>query len=188
MDCIHRPYGNEATLGCDRGHRHSGRLGTYNMSGRQPQQHPEADRTIQPPIPFAPRSPPPLPGTLVTTRSAQKVPIAKHPPTRSREEQARQQRLEVERALLSVDDARRFRAYRQLLPALIKLDPAAVEQLIASWPDGPAREELLRNTAHAWSNVSVDEAVDWASGATNSLHALRQCRRKPRPRMLPARP
>lgn len=55
-------------------------LATYNMSGRQPQQHPEADRTIQPPIPFAPRSPPPLPGTLVTTRSAQKVPIAKHLP------------------------------------------------------------------------------------------------------------
>lgn len=139
-------------------------LATYNMSGRQPQQHPEAERNIQPPVRSAPRSPPPSPGKLVTTKAVQKVPTTKHPPARSREERARQLRLEVERALLSVDDAQRDRAYRQLLPALIKLDPAAVEQLIASWPAGPAREELLRNTAHAWSTVSVDGAVDWAAG------------------------
>jgi hypothetical protein len=161
-------------------------LAMYNMPGGQPRQHTEADRSVPRPVRFAPPSLPPSPENLVTTKLAQKVPTTGHPVTHSREEQARKLRLEIERALLSVDDAQRDRAYRQLLPALIKLDPAAVEQLVASWPASPAREELLRNTAHAWSNVSVDEAVDWASGATNSLHALRQCRRKPRPRRLPA--
>ena len=137
-------------------------LATYNMSGRQPQKHPEAERNIQRPARLTP--PPPSPEKLVTTRPAQKVPTTEHPLSRNREEKPRQLRLEIERALLSIDDARRDRAYRQLLPALIKLDPAAVEQLVATWPASPAREELLRNTAHAWSSVSVDGAVGWASG------------------------
>lgn len=137
-------------------------LAMYNMSGRQPQKHPEAERNIQRPARLTP--PPPSPQKLVTTKSAQKVPTTERPLSRNREEKARQLRLEIERGLLSVDDARRDRAYRQILPAMIKLDPAAVEQLVASWPAGPAREELLRNTAHAWSSVSVDGAVDWASG------------------------
>ena len=106
---------------------------------------------------------PPSSGNLVTTKLAQKLPTTAHPLARSRAEQARQLRLEIERALLSVDDARQERAYRQLLPALIKLDPATVEQLVANWPVSPAREDLLRNTAHAWSGVSVAGAVDWAS-------------------------
>ena len=137
-------------------------LAMYNMSGRQPQKQPEAERNIQRPARLTP--PPPSPEKLVTTKSAQKAPTTERPLSRTREEKARQLRLEIERALLSVDDARRDRAYRQLLPALIKLDPAAVEQLVATWPASPAREELLRNTAHAWSSVSVDGAVDWASG------------------------
>jgi len=128
---------------------------TYDLSGGRPPQ-----RTV--------RSPPPAPKNLVTvntTKLAQKAPTTtEHPLTRSREEQARHLRLEIERALLSVDDARRERAYRQLLPALIRLDPTAVEQLVASWPAGAARDELLRNTAHAWSTVSVDGAVAWVSG------------------------
>lgn len=128
----------------------------YDMPGRHTQQHP---------VRSAPPSLPPSPEKLVTPRLAQKVPTAERPVTRSRsrEEQVRQLRLEIERGLLSVDDGRRDRAYRQLLPALIKLDSAAVEQLVASWPAGQGREELLRNTAHAWSTVSVDGAVDWAS-------------------------
>lgn len=142
-------------------------LAMYNMPGGPPRQHPEAERNVQRPVRFASPSPPPSlppsPENLVTTKLAQKVPTTGHPITHSREEQARKLRLEVERALLSLDDAQRDRAYRQLLPALIKLDPAAVEQLVASWPASPAREELLRNTAHAWSAVSVDGAVDWAS-------------------------
>jgi hypothetical protein len=92
------------------------------------------------------------------------MPTTGHSPSHSREEQARHLRLEIERALLSVDDVRRERAYRQLLPALIKVDPGAAEQLVASWPAGPVRDELLRNTAHAWSTVDVDGAVAWASG------------------------
>jgi len=136
----------------------------YNMSVRPP--HPEAERNIRAPVRFAPPSPPSSPENLVAPKLAQKPPTTAHPRTHSRnhEEQARQLRLEIERALLSIDDAQRDRAYRQLLPALIKLDPAAVKQLVVSWPAGPAREELLRNTAHAWSTVSVDGAVDWASG------------------------
>ena len=141
-------------------------LATYNMSGRQPQQPPAVGRNIQRPFRFAP--PPPAPSKLVTANLPQKAPATEPPLNRSRsrnrEEQAWRLRLEIERALLSVDDARRDRAYRQLLPALIKLDPAAVEQLVANWPPSPAREELLRNTADAWSTVSVDGAVDWASG------------------------
>lgn len=133
----------------------------YNMSGRQrqPQPHPETQRNIPVPIRLAP----PPAEKQVTAKLFKKVPTTGRPLSRSREEQARQLRLEIERALLSVDDARRDRAYRQLLPALIKLDPEAVEQLVASWPTGPSREELLRNTAHAWSTVSVDGAVGWAS-------------------------
>jgi hypothetical protein len=137
-------------------------LAIYNMSGPQPRQHPEAERIV--PTLVRPAPPSPSPGSLITTRLAQKPPTPAHSLTRSREEQAQQLRLEIERALLSLDDAQRDRAYRQLLPALIRLDPAAVKQLVASWPASPAREELLRNTAHAWSTVSVDEAVDWASG------------------------
>jgi len=137
-------------------------LTLYNMSGWQPRRPPEAERSIPRPVRFVP----PSPEKLVKPKLAQKMPATGHPLTPSREEQARRLRLEVERALLSIDDAQRDRAYRQLLPALIKLSPAAVEQLIASWPSGAAREELLRNTAHAWSTVSVDGAVDWASGIT----------------------
>lgn len=133
---------------------------TSNIWERQPQQRPEAERNIETPVRFAP----PSSGNLVTAKAAQRQPTPAHPLTRDREERVRQLRLEIERALLSVDDGQQDRAYRQLLPALIKLDPAAVEQLVASWPVGPAREDLLRNTAHAWSSVSVDGAVDWASG------------------------
>jgi hypothetical protein len=134
----------------------------YNMSGRQrqTQRHPETQQNIQGPVRFAS----PKPEQPVPAKLAQKMPTTGRPLTRNREEQARQLRLEIERALLSVDDVRRDHAYRQLLPALIKLYPAAVEQLVASWPAGPAREELLRDTAHAWSTVSVDGAVDWAAG------------------------
>jgi len=134
-------------------------LAISNMSEWQPQQRPEAEQNIETPVRFVP----PSSGNLVTTKLAQKLPTTAHPLARSRAEQARQLRLEIERALLSVDDARQERAYRQLLPALIKLDPATVEQLVANWPVSPAREDLLRNTAHAWSGVSVAGAVDWAS-------------------------
>src|SRR4051812_43027432 len=109
-------------------------VATYNMSGLRPHQHPEAVLNAQTPVRSAPPLSPPSPGKLVTIDLAQKRPATEHP--RSREEQARQLRLEIERALLSVDDARRDRAYRQLLPTLIKLDPAVVEQLVASWPAG----------------------------------------------------
>src|SRR4051794_18156428 len=83
-----------------------------NISGRQPHQLPEAARNIQTRVRFAP----PPPGHLVPAKLARKLPTTVHSLTRSREEQARLLRLEIERALLSVDDTRRDRAYRQLLP------------------------------------------------------------------------
>ncbi len=143
-----------------------GGLVIYDTSGPQSQQHPDAATAVEGPVRLRPPAPKKL-VTVNTAKLAQKALTAttpRHSLVRSHDEQARQLRLEIERALLSTDDALRERAYRQLLPTLIKLDPATVEGLVASWPAGPARDELLRNTAHAWSTVSVDGAVAWASG------------------------
>jgi len=86
---------------------------------------------------------------------------ARQPLERDREEQSRRLQLEIERALVSLDEVSRERAYTQLLPGLIAIDPAAVERLVERCPAGPVREQLLRYTALAWSAANLEGAVDW---------------------------
>jgi hypothetical protein len=85
-------------------------------------------------------------------------------PTRSREDQSRALQLEIGRALASADDAERERAYAQLLAQLIAIDPAAMKRLVANYPAGLIREQLLRRTAHTWSAVDLQGAIAWAKG------------------------
>src|SRR3569833_101478 len=59
------------------------------------------------------RAPLPTPEGRVSALPAPSLPL-------SREEQGRQLQLEIERALVSVDDAQRERAYTELVPALIR--------------------------------------------------------------------
>ncbi len=145
-----------------------GGLAIYVMSGQQPPRarSPDLNKTATTDIRAATRTP--LPGNPSTPESSQNAPPATPPIPESPEEQSRKLQLEIGRALVSIDDAERDRAYRQLLPALIKLDPAAVKQLVANYPTGPVRDELLRRTAQAWSAVSVDGAIEWATGMTEA--------------------
>ena len=85
----------------------------------------------------------------------------------SREEKSRQLQLEIARALVSLDDEARDRAYTQLLPALIAIDPAAVEHLVERCPTGPVRDQLLWYTALAWSAANLDGAITWVEGLKN---------------------
>jgi hypothetical protein len=71
--------------------------------------------------------------------------------------------LEMQRALVSVDDAERERGYTQLLPILIALDASAVARLIENTPSGPAREELLHHAARTWTATDADGAIEWAA-------------------------
>lgn len=83
-------------------------------------------------------------------------------PARSREDQSRQLQLEIGRALASADDSERERAYTQLLAQLIAIDPDAMKRLVANYPAGLIREQLLRRTAHTWSAVNLQGAIAWA--------------------------
>jgi hypothetical protein len=50
----------------------------------------------------------------------------------------------------------------QLVPELIATDPAAMKRLVANYPAGVIREQLLRHTAHAWSALDLQGAIAWA--------------------------
>ena len=90
-------------------------------------------------------------------------PASAFPLSRGREEQSWQLKLEIERALVSLDDAQRDRAYMQLLPVLIRIDPSAIKRLVEGCPAGPVREELLRHTARTWSSIDLNGAMEWAT-------------------------
>jgi hypothetical protein len=83
-------------------------------------------------------------------------------PAHSSEDPSRQLQLEIGRALASADDADHERAYTQLLAQLIAIDPDAMKHLVANYPAGPIREQLLRRTAHTWSAVNLQGAIAWA--------------------------
>lgn len=91
-------------------------------------------------------------------------PLPKPDPTRTREGQSEQLQLEIGRALASADDADREHAYQQLLPRLIAIDPAAMKRMVANYPAGPIRDQLLRQTAHTWSAVDLPGAIAFAKG------------------------
>jgi len=50
---------------------------------------------------------------------------------------------------------------------LIAIDPAAMRRLVANYPTGPIREQLLRRTAHTWSTVDLQGAIAWAKGVND---------------------
>lgn len=91
-------------------------------------------------------------------------PLPAAAPARSREDHSQQLQLQIGRALASADEAERHRAYTQLVPELIAIDPAAMKRLVANYPVGAIREQLLRYTAHTWSAVDLQGAMAWAKG------------------------
>ena len=128
------------------------------VSGRQPPQFPGLEGVS---VGRAPDLPPP--GNLRAAASGRKSPTTPLRLSRGDDEKSRQLQLEIERALVSVDDLERDRAYTQLLPALIVIDPGAVERLVESCPAGPVREQLLRHAALAWSAANLDGAIEWVT-------------------------
>jgi hypothetical protein len=131
----------------------------YKMSGRQLLQFPRSG------VPEAgrPALDLPPPGNLHAATSGQKSPTAAPALSRSDDEKSRELQLEIERALVSVDDVERDLAYTQLLPALIAIDSVAVERLVESCPAGVVREQLLRHAALAWSAANLDGAIEWVT-------------------------
>lgn len=125
------------------------------MSGRQPPQFPGSEGV---PVWRAPDLP--ASANLRAAASGRKSPLRL---SRGGDEKSRRLQMEIERALISVDDVERDRAYTQLLPALIAIDPAAVERVVESCPAGPVREQLLRHAALAWSAANLDGAIEWVT-------------------------
>ncbi len=104
---------------------------------------------------------PPAPPKISTTPAPEPAPV------HHRDDQSQQLQLEIARALASADDGERERAYRQLLPQLIAIDPAALKRLVANYPGGIIREQLLRQTAHTWSAIDLQGAIAWAKGVSD---------------------
>ena len=129
------------------------------MSGRQPPQFPRSEGA--PVVRPAPDLPPP--GNLRGAASGRKSPTTPLSLSRADDEKSRQLQLEIERALASIDEVERGRAYTQLLPALIAIDPVAVERLVESCPAGPVRDQLLRHAALGWSAANLDGAIEWVT-------------------------
>jgi hypothetical protein len=78
-----------------------------------------------------------------------------------------QLQVEIQRALDSNDPDARYRAYTQLVPALLAIDPEAMKRLVENSPPGSIHEELLHHTSRAWSAVNVTGAIQWANGMTD---------------------
>lgn len=133
----------------------------YEMSAR-PKAHPHLKEGTPLIAQTAARPQTPIEKPHASSAMLQTAPTPTRPV--SREDQSWQLQLEIERALVSIDDAQRNNAYTKLLPELIKLDPAAAKQLVANWPVGPMREQLLRHAVHEWSAISVDGAIEWTAG------------------------
>jgi len=110
--------------------------------------------------------------TTAPTPHVATAPLPPATPTRSREDQSQQLQLEIGRALASADDGDRERAYAQLLPELIAVDPAAMKRLVEHYPAGLIREQLLRRTAHTWSAVDLQGAIAWAKGVNEDGERL----------------
>jgi hypothetical protein len=130
------------------------------VSDRQPPQLPGSEgvpEAVRPPLDL------PLPGNLRAAVSDRKSPATAPPLSRSDDEKSHQLQLEIERALVSIDDVERDRAYTQLLPALIAIDPVAVERLVECCPAGLVREQLLRHAALVWSAANLDGAIRWVT-------------------------
>jgi hypothetical protein len=130
------------------------------VSDRQPLQLPGSEgvpEAVRPPLDL------PLPGNLRAAVSDRKSPATVPPLSRSDDEKSHQLQLEIERALVSIDDVERDRAYTQLLPALSAIDPVAVERLVECCPAGQVREQLLRHAALVWSAANLDGAIRWVT-------------------------
>lgn len=97
-------------------------------------------------------------------RQVTPAPLPPVAPARSREDESQQLQLEIGRALASADDEERERAYTHLLAELIAIDPDAMKRLVANYPGGLIREQLLRHTAHTWSAVNLQGAIAWTKG------------------------
>jgi len=127
-----------------------------------------APTSARKPVTPAPLAAMPVPRASPRIPAEQVSAVPAPPASVSREEQSRRLRLEIERALVSVEENHRERAYSELVPALIRVDPTAMGSLVERFPSGPVREELLRHTAHAWSSIDLQGAIAWAKSVAET--------------------
>jgi hypothetical protein len=106
----------------------------------------------------------PLSGFAAVTPQQTSTATAALPPPAPTSQQLQ---LEIEHALTSDDADERYRAYMQLVPSLIAMDPAAMQHVFASTPPGTIREQLLHHTSRAWSATNVTGAIQWANAMSD---------------------
>jgi hypothetical protein len=69
----------------------------------------------------------------------------------------------VRNLLATGDPADQDSVFTDLLPALIRIDPAAAARLAESLEPGPVRTESLRRVAQVWASSNSADAETWAS-------------------------
>ncbi|HYC70706.1 MAG TPA: hypothetical protein VEB66_05835 [Opitutaceae bacterium] len=70
---------------------------------------------------------------------------------------------------LETGDARdRDVAFDRLLPRLLATDPVEAAELVAGWPPGPLRVELLGRVARLWAAGDIRGAMTWVAGLPES--------------------
>ena len=119
------------------------------------QRHRAPDRVEQ--IKIAAPNPP-------ATRSHSALPVETRTPpaaTAMDVDSVSQLRLELERALVSIDEQKREDALLLLLPRLIALNASEAALIAERCEPGPMREELLRRVAQAWVESDAQPAQDW---------------------------
>ncbi len=68
---------------------------------------------------------------------------------------------QITAALRSGSAAERDRAMQQLLPQLVRADPAAAGHLALAWEQGAVRDELLERTIRLWSETDIGGTLTW---------------------------
>lgn len=105
--------------------------------------------------------PPPSPATVSATPT---VPLG----STAGGSAAQQLVVQIEAALSARTDAAWEGVLHGLFPALIAADRVAAARLVASFPPGDQREQLLRSLAREWAAVDFAGAVGWISTLTES--------------------
>jgi hypothetical protein len=75
---------------------------------------------------------------------------------------------EIERALASRDFTRRETAFTFLLPELIQMAPARVEDLVARQAPGEARDLLVTEVARQWVSWDREAAMQWLASLNDA--------------------
>lgn len=70
---------------------------------------------------------------------------------------------QITTALRSGSTAERDRALQQLLPQLVRAEPAAAGHLALAWEQGAMRAELLERTIRLWSETDIGGTLTWVT-------------------------